>query len=726
MTKEKSYYTIGDTLRSKFASAQIFSKNKPPKPDFKAWVSEVHKKKKVPTAPLFTRILSVIKDGLAGMIDLRALIASPTMFTVAIISLALLIFFCIDGYHGLWDAFHGYVIIGLMLTWCFASMSEAIARGKGKAKATMLRSLKMTTPSKRLVSREAKDRYTIVASSELKIGDYVLLEKGDTVPVDGEVIEGVALVDESAVTGESAPVLRESGGDISALTGGTTLLSDWVVMHVSRQPGEGFLEKMISLVEGAKRTKTPNEKALHVIVTGFCLLFFFAILALPPLVRYMTLGRVELDPFLLASFVVCLIPTTIGGLLPAIGIAGMNRMLQANVLALSPRAIEAAGDVDALLLDKTGTITLGNRQAVHVFPAQGVTEEELLEGALIASLSDETAEGKSILKLARELGTQEDGFDKSGWIQHPFSASTRWSGVETPFGFFKKGAFDAIEKDLLAHGYGTISEQVVQDVESISRQGGTPLVVIKDNKVLGSIFLKDIIKPGLKERFLQLREMGIQTIMVTGDNQLTAAAIAAEAGVDDFLGEASPEKKLEFIRRYQQEGRMVAMSGDGSNDAPALAQADVALAMNNSTQAAREASNLVDLDSNPTKLIEVVAVGKQLLITRGALTTFSIANDIAKYFVMLPVLFFSLSPVFSHWNILSLSSIQSATLACILFNAWIILALVPIALRGARFQAKNAEQLLSRNLVLWGGSGILAPFIGVVFFDRLIRLVGLL
>lgn len=682
------------------------------------------KKKKIPTTSLLLRTLQVVRDGFIGMLDLRALLASPTMFTVAMISLTLLIFFCIDGFHGFWDPFHGYVIVGLMLTWCFASMSEAIARGKGKAKASMLRSLKMETPSKRLISKEVKDRYTVVPSSELKVGDYILLEKGDLVPVDGEVVEGIALVDESAVTGESAPVLRESGGDISALTGGTALLSDWVVMYVSVKAGEGFLEKMISLVEGAKRTKTPNEKALHVIVTGFCLLFFFAILALPPLVNYMTQGKVELDPFFLASFVVCLIPTTIGGLLPAIGIAGMNRMLQANVLALSPRAIEAAGDVDVLLLDKTGTITLGNRQAVSVFSAPSISEEELLTGALLSSLADETAEGKSIVKLAREMGTKEDSDDTSQWTQYPFSASTRWSGVETPLGFFKKGAFDAIEKELLTHGYGKIPPEVVQDVESISRQGGTPLVVILDNKVLGVVFLKDIIKPGLKERFVQLRKMGIQTIMVTGDNPLTAAAIAAEAGVDDFLGEASPEKKLEFIRRYQQEGRMVAMSGDGSNDAPALAQADVALAMNNSTQAAREASNLVDLDSNPTKLIEVVGVGKQLLITRGALTTFSIANDIAKYFVMLPVLFFSLSPVFSHWNILGLSSIQSATLACILFNAWIILALVPIALRGARFQAKSAEKLLSRNLLLWGGSGIVAPFVGIVFFDRLISLLG--
>lgn len=674
------------------------------------------------------RYMQVLKDGLIGMMNMRALLSNPSIFTVAILCLALCVFFFMDGIRGNWDMFHAIVIIGLMLTWCFASISEAIARGKGKAKATMLRSLKMETSSKRLESKDSKERFTVVPSSALKVGDYILLEKGDTVPVDGEVVEGIALVDESAVTGESAPVLRESGGDISALTGGTTLLSDWVVMYVSVKSGEGFLEKMISLVEGAKRTKTPNEKALQVIVTGFCLLFFFAILALPPLVFYMTSGTLELDPFLLASFVVCLIPTTIGGLLPAIGIAGMNRMLQANVLALSPRAIEAAGDVDALLLDKTGTITLGNRQATACFPAPHVSEEELLEAALFASLADETAEGKSIVKLVKEMGLEmglkEKMYDESRWIMHPFSASTRWSGSQTPFGFFKKGACDAIEKDLHANGCNAIPVEVLRDVETISKKGGTPLVVVKDGVVLGSLFLKDIIKPGLKERFVQLRRMGIKTIMVTGDNQLTAAAIAAEAGVDDFLGEASPEKKLELIRKYQQEGRMVAMSGDGSNDAPALAQADVALAMNNSTQAAREASNLVDLDSNPTKLIEVVAVGKQLLITRGALTTFSIANDIAKYFVMLPVLFFSLSPAFSHWNVLALSSIQSATLACILFNAWIILGLVPIALRGARFTVTSAEKLLSRNVLVWGGSGIIAPFIGIVFFDRLISLVA--
>ena len=668
---------------------------------------------------------SVLKDGFLGMFKLRALLASPAIFTVAILSLVLLGFYISEGLSGHWDSFHALVIMGLMLTWGFASLSEAIARGKGKAQATMLRALKLETSSKRLFYEDQKSEYDVVPSSQLAIGDLVLLEKGDIVPVDGEVIEGIALLDESAVTGESAPVLREAGGDMSALTGGTTLLSDWVIMQVTAKAGEGFLEKMISLVEGAKRKKTPNEKALHVVVTGFCLLFFFGIIALPPLVHYLSCGEHELDPFVLASFVVCLIPTTIGGLLPAIGIAGMNRMLQFNVLALSPRAIEAAGDVDALLLDKTGTITLGNRQAVAFYPAPSIAMEELIEGALIASLADETPEGKSIVKLANDLKDKEVLYDMSKWILQPFSASTRWSGNQTPFGYFKKGAFDAIEKDLHLRDHVTIPLEVVQEVENISRKGGTPLVVTRDDTILGSVFLKDIIKPGLKERFVQLREMGIKTIMVTGDNHLTAASIAAEAGVDDFLGEASPEKKLELIRRYQQEGKMVAMSGDGSNDAPALAQADVALAMNNSTQAAREASNLVDLDSNPTKLIEVVSVGKRLLITRGALTTFSIANDIAKYFVMLPVLFFSLSPIFSHWNILSLGSIQSAMLSCILFNAWIILFLVPVALKGVGFRSVGAEQLLTKNLLVWGGAGVLAPFFGIFLFDRFIQLMGL-
>jgi K+-transporting ATPase ATPase B chain len=665
--------------------------------------------------------IQAILDGFRGMLDLKALLSNPTMFTVAALCAVLFFYFFRDGLLGHWDWFHLIVVMGLFLTWVFASFSVAIALGQGRAETGALRSLKLETLAKRIISKDTKENYETILAPELQIGDLILIEKGDVVPLDGEVIEGVALVDESAVTGESAPVLREAGGDVSALTGGTTLLSDWVVMQVTAKSGEGFLEKMIALVEGAKRSKTPNEKALHVIVSGLCLLFFFATLALPPLVLYMSQGKILLDAFFLASFVVCLIPTTIGGLLPSIGIAGMNRMLQANVLALSPRAIEAAGDVDVLLLDKTGTITLGNRQAVSFFPAPSISLEAITEASYIASLADDTPEGKSIVKLAKEERSELSTFDITNWVIHPFSASKRYSGNETPFGFFKKGAADAIEKDLKRQGACCIPLEVWRDVETISKKGGTPLVVTKDTQVLGAIFLKDIIKPGLKERFFQLRQMGIKTIMVTGDNQLTAAAIAAEAGVDDFLGEASPEKKLEFIRRFQQEGRMVAMTGDGSNDAPALAQADVALAMNNSTQAAREAANLIDLDSNPTKLIEVVHVGKQLLITRGALTTFSIANDLAKYFVLLPVLFFSLSPHFKSWNILNLYSIHSATLSCILFNALIIVLLIPIALRGVRFRATTSENLLKRNLLIWGGVGALFPFLGIVVLDHCLR-----
>lgn len=680
------------------------------------------RKKRSGPMPFYHFLFESCVEGIRRMRDCKALLANPTMFTVAALSAVLLLFFFADGLAGVWNWFHLIIIVGLLLTWCFASLSEAVALGKGKAETTMLHTLKMETKAKRLFSKERRDEYQMVSAPELQVGDSILLEKGDVIPLDGEVIDGVALVDESAVTGESAPVLREAGGDVSALTGGTTLLSDWVVMQVTAKAGEGFLEKMISLIEGAKRAKTPNEKALHVIVTGFCLLFFFSTLALPPLVHYMSGGTKEIDAFLLASFVVCLIPTTIGGLLPAIGISGMNRMLRSNVLALSPRAIEAAGDVDILLLDKTGTITLGNRQAVQFFQAPGVSLQELIEATYIASLSDETPEGKSIVALAKsEGGIQEDRFEPSSWTIYPFSATTRYSGSETPFGFFKKGAADAIEKDLKKQKAIGLPAEVWGDIEMISKKGGTPLVVVKDQKVLGTIFLKDIIKPGLKDRFVQLRKMGIQTIMVTGDNKLTAAAIAAEAGVDDFLGEASPEKKLDFIRRFQQAGRMVAMSGDGTNDAPALAQADVALAMNNSTQAAREAANLIDLDSDPTKLIEVVSVGKQLLITRGALTTFSIANDLAKYFVMLPILFFSLSHHFQNWNILELYSLQSATLSCILFNAAIIVSLIPVALKGVRFRVTSSEKLLRSNLLLWGGVGLFCPFLGILLFDYMIR-----
>lgn len=659
----------------------------------------------------------------AKLLRFGRLVQNPTMAVVFFVNVLLSIFFvweCL--YGGENRLFHGLVLGSLWLTSLFANFSEAIAEGRGKAQAASLRSLQTLTLAKRLTHGLDKTQTEEVMAAELNIGDVVLIERGDVVPCDGEVIEGVSLVDESAVTGESAPVVREAGGDVSALTGGTTVLSDWVIMRVTARSGEGFLEKMIQLVEGARRRKTPNEEALHVVLTGFTLIFLVVVATLNPLFhcesQFLGLGLV-LDPFVTVSLLVCLIPTTISGLLPAIGIAGMDRMVCHNMLALTPSAVEAAGDVDTLLLDKTGTITLGNRQAAEFYPVETITDQDIATAALISSISDETAEGKSIVKLARETYGCTQPYDVSSWTFIPFSAKTRISGVETPMGSYRKGALDAIEGILRKNGQ-TVPSGVIERVEEISTKGGTPLVVMKDGVVLGCIFLKDIIKPGLKERFVLLRKMGIRTVMITGDNQLTAVAIAAEAGVDECFGQVAPEDKLRIIEQYQSRGFRVAMTGDGTNDAPALAKADVAMAMNSGTQAAREAANMIDLDSDPTKLIEAVGIGKQLLMTRGALTTFSIANDVAKYFVMLPVVFLPLCPQLSIFNLMNLHSGESAILSCVIFNAAIILGLVPMALRGVKYEAVNAHKLFCRNLLIWGSGGVVVPFIGIKAIDLVV------
>jgi len=657
------------------------------------------------------------------LLSIKSLVQNPTLFVVFCVNVVLSLTLLIEWWQGASQvAYHFLLVCSLWLTSLFANFSEAIAEGRGKAQASSLRSLQSDTMAKKLEGPLHTSPTQEVRSSQLQVGDRVLILKGDTVPCDGEAVEGIALVDESAVTGESAPVVREAGGDVSALTGGTVILSDWVVMQVSARSGEGFLERMIQLVEGAKRRKTPNEKALHVVLAGFTLVFLIVVGTLSPLFQTTAflLGiETALDPFIAVALLVCLMPTTIGALLPAISIAGMDRMVRHNVLALTPRAVEAAGDVDTLLLDKTGTITLGNRQASEFIPASGVSMEELVEAALISSFSDETAEGKSIVSLARERYGCAKDFDTSSWSFIPFTAKTRMSGVDIGKESYRKGALDAIKAMIRNSGH-EMPVELEKEVSKISRSGGTPLVVSKGTRILGAIFLKDIVKPGLKRRFVQLRHMGIRTVMVTGDNQLTAAAIAAEAGVDDCYGQVTPEGKLSIIEKYQQEGHMVAMTGDGSNDAPALAKADVSMAMNSGTQAAREAANLIDLDSNPTKLIEAVGIGKQLLMTRGALTTFSIANDVAKYFVLIPVVFLPLCPQLAIFNMMNLFSSSTACLSCVLFNALVILALVPLALRGVQYAPMDAHRLFCRNLCFWGMLGIGIPFFGIKIIDVLI------
>jgi potassium-transporting ATPase ATP-binding subunit len=603
-----------------------------------------------------------------------------------------------------------------------------MAEGRGKAQADALRGARTDVQARRLVAPERAAAASFVSASRLRKGDVVLVEAGEQIPGDGEVIDGVASVDESAITGESAPVIRESGGDRSAVTGGTWVLSDWIVIRITQNPGEAFLDRMIAMVEGAKRQKTPNEIALDILLAALTIVFLLATATLLPYSLFSVAAAGQGSPVtltVLVALLVCLIPTTIGGLLSAIGIAGMDRMIQANVIAMSGRAVEAAGDVDVLLLDKTGTITLGNRQATAFSPAASVMARDLADAAQLSSLADETPEGRSIVVLAKEqFGFRERDVRALGAQFVPFTAHTRMSGVNLPSRQIRKGAADAVERYVQSLG-GSFPRDVKVLVEDIAKAGGTPLVVAEGERVLGVIALKDVVKGGIRERFAELRSMGIRTIMVTGDNPLTAASIAAEAGVDDFLAEATPEAKLALIREHQAGGRLVAMTGDGTNDAPALAQADVAVAMNTGTQAAKEAGNMVDLDSNPTKLIEIVQIGKQLLMTRGALTTFSIANDIAKYFAIIPAAFATTYPALDALNIMRLGSPSSAILSAVVFNALIIICLIPLALRGVRYRAQPAAQLLRNNLLIYGVGGVALPFVGIKLIDIVLVALGL-
>ncbi|HIE1340936.1 TPA: potassium-transporting ATPase subunit KdpB [Serratia marcescens] len=620
-------------------------------------------------------------------------------------------------------AFTGSVALWLWFTVLFANFAEALAEGRSKAQAESLKGTKKTSWAKKLAGPRRDGATEKVAAESLRKGDIVLVEAGDTIPCDGEVLEGGASVDESAITGESAPVIRESGGDFSSVTGGTRVLSDWLVVQCSVNPGETFLDRMIAMVEGAKRRKTPNEIALTILLVALTIVFVLATATLFPFSQYSVeaagSGRVVTITVLVA-LLVCLIPTTIGGLLSAIGVAGMSRMLGANVIATSGRAVEAAGDVDVLLLDKTGTITLGNRQASEFLPAPGVKEQELADAAQLASLADETPEGRSIVVLAKQrFNLRERDLQALNATFVPFSAQTRMSGVNVQERMIRKGAVDAIRRHVETN-QGHFPRAVDDLVESVARTGGTPLVVAEGARVLGVVALKDIVKGGIKERFNELRKMGIKTVMITGDNPLTAAAIAAEAGVDDFLSEATPEAKLALIRQYQAEGRLVAMTGDGTNDAPALAQADVAVAMNSGTQAAKEAGNMVDLDSNPTKLIEVVHIGKQMLMTRGSLTTFSIANDVAKYFAIIPAAFAATYPQLNALNVMHLHSPASAIMSAVIFNALVIVFLIPLALKGVSYKPMSAAALLRRNLWLYGVGGLLVPFVGIKLIDLIL------
>ncbi len=645
----------------------------------------------------------------------RVMMRNPVMFVVEIGSVltSALLLVNLATHHG-HLRFDLQITAWLWFTVLFANFAEAMAEGRGKAQADALREAKSETTAYRLNKAGQPEE---VPSSQLRVGDLVRVTAGQMVPGDGEVTIGVASVDESAITGESAPVIREAGGDRSAVTGGTRVLSDVITVRITSNPGETFLDRMIALVEGAERQKTPNEIALNILLAGLTIIFLLAVVTLQPFAMY---SGAPQTVFVLISLLVCLIPTTIGGLLSAIGIAGMDRLVQHNVLATSGRAVEAAGDVNTLLLDKTGTITIGNRQAAEFMPAPGVSPEQLADAAQLSSLSDETPEGRSIVVLAKErynLRGRELGELHAEFV--PFSATTRMSGIEVEGRSIRKGAVDAIAGYLKEHGSG-LPDEVRTVVEDIARKGGTPLVVAENGRALGAIYLKDVVKGGMKERFEQLRAMGIRTIMITGDNPLTAAAIAREAGVDDFLAEAKPKDKMDLIRREQADGKLVAMTGDGTNDAPALAQADVGVAMNSGTQAAKEAGNMVDLDSNPTKLIEIVAIGKQLLMTRGALTTFSISNDVAKYFAIIPAMFAGVFPVLNALNIMHLHNAESAVLSAVIFNALIIVALIPLALRGVSYRPVSAAALLQRNLVIYGLGGIIVPFIGIKALDMLI------
>jgi len=650
----------------------------------------------------------------------RTMMKNPVMFVVEIGSVITSIYLIRDiAAHKHALGFDLQITLWLWFTVLFANFAEAMAEGRGKAQADALRRAKSETIAVRYLPNGKKEE---VPSSQLRAGDVVFVIAGSMIPGDGEVTEGVASVDESAITGESAPVIREAGGDRSAVTGGTRVLSDQIKVKITSNPGETFLDRMIALVEGAERQKTPNEIALNILLAGLTIIFLLAVVTLQPIAIYSTAPQTV---FVLISLLVCLIPTTIGGLLSAIGIAGMDRLVQHNVLAMSGRAVEAAGDVNTLLLDKTGTITLGNRQASEFIPAPGVSKDQLADAAQLSSLPDETPEGRSIVVLAKEmygLRGRELGELQAEFV--PFSAVTRMSGVNMDGRIIRKGSTDAIAAFLKENG-GSLPDEVRVAVETVARSGGTPLVVAENRQALGVIHLKDIVKGGMKERFAQLRSMGIKTIMITGDNPLTAAAIAREAGVDDFLAEAKPKDKMDLIKREQAEGKLVAMTGDGTNDAPALAQADVGVAMNTGTQAAKEAGNMVDLDSNPTKLIEIVEIGKQLLMTRGALTTFSIANDVAKYFAIIPAMFVATFPVLAALNIMHLKTPQSAILSAVIFNALIIVGLIPLALRGVGYKAMSAEALLRRNLILYGVGGLVAPFLGIKLIDIIITALHL-
>ena len=676
-------------------------------------------------------------------LDPRMMIKNPVMFVVEIVAALTTVIFVRDLVAGGSPhlGFTVQIIIWLWVTVLFANFAEAVAEGRGKAQAATLRKARTETTAKRLASVDA-DNYQTVAAPQLKQGDIVLVEAGDFIPSDGEVIEGIASVDESAITGESAPVIRESGGDRSAVTGGTRVLSDWIKVRITAAQGSTFLDRMISLVEGAERQKTPNEIALNILLAGLTIIFVFAVATIPSFATYAG-GTVSV--VILVALFVALIPTTIGALLSAIGIAGMDRLVRFNVLAMSGRAVEAAGDVDTLLLDKTGTITLGNRQATEFMPLAGVTEQELADAAQLASLSDETPEGRSIVVLAKEkYNIRGREMAPMGARFIAFSAQTRLSGIDFDGSVIRKGAVDAVLAFVrlpVGNGQGgggvavatairpTVSDAAVRELTAksdvIAKSGGTPLGVCKDGRLLGVIHLKDIVKGGISERFSELRRMGIRTVMITGDNPLTAAAIAAESGVDDFLAQATPEAKLKLIRDEQAQGKLVAMCGDGTNDAPALAQADVGVAMNTGTMAAREAGNMVDLDSDPTKLIEIVEIGKQLLMTRGALTTFSIANDVAKYFAMIPAMFIAFYPQLQALNVMRLGNPESASLSAIIFNALIIVVLIPLALKGVAYRPIGAAAILRRNLLLYGVGGIIVPFVGIKLIDMLVTSIGL-
>ena len=699
-----------------------------------------HIRKRMPVSALFDSKIVVPAIGSAfRKLDPSSLVKNPVMFVLEVVTALTTVILAHDlvtgGQH---IGFEFQIILWLWFTVLFANFAEAVAEGRGKAQADALRKTRTETQAK-LLSGVVRSNYTTVSGTSLKVGDIVLVEPGDTIPSDGEVIEGIASVNEAAITGESAPVIRESGGDRSAVTGGTQVLSDWIKVRITAAPGSTFIDRMIKLVEGAERQKTPNEIALNILLVGLTIVFVFATATIP---SYVTYAGGSASVVILVALFVTLIPTTIGALLSAIGIAGMDRLVRFNVLAMSGRAVEAAGDVDTLLLDKTGTITLGNRQASEFKPLRGVAELELADAAQLASLADETPEGRSIVVLAKEkYGIRGRDLVELRARFVPFTAQSRMSGVEVGHSWVRKGAVDAILGYLNASATAVgptgavqvlhpsvaveTSREINAIAESISKSGGTPLAVAKDGRLLGIVHLKDIVKGGIRERFAELRRMGIRTIMITGDNPMTAAAIAAEAGVDDFLAQATPEEKLRLIRNEQAKGKLVAMCGDGTNDAPALAQADVGVAMNTGTQAAREAGNMVDLDSNPTKLIEVVEIGKQLLMTRGALTTFSIANDVAKYFAIIPAMFLAFYPQLGALNIMNLATPQSAILSAIIFNALIIVALIPLALKGVRYRPIGAGPLLRRNLLIYGGGGVIVPFIAIKAIDLLVTALHL-